>query len=670
MAIKLCGKKLETIGVIGSGQIGPDIALYFVQNGFRVAVVDVSKEALEAGSAKLQKKIQKQVDKKRLEPERAEAMRAAVSFSTDYQSLAPAQLVIEAATEDLAIKHKIFAQVESICAQDAVIASNSSHLEPDKLFSELGDGKRALVTHFFYPAERNPVVEVVPGQTTSDEAVHDLMLLFELTGKLPVYVKPRYGYAIDPVFEGLCIAACDAFDRGLGSIKEIDAVCEKVLGQGVGPFKAMNLTGALPLLDVGAPHYQDAVMPWFHVPALVKAQLEKGTPFETATREETVDVDEQTAERISRHMLGAYYMLACDVVDAGLISISDYEEVISLALDMKPPFSMMNKRGLDEALALCSAFAEANEGARVPQCLADQAAKKAPWRVLSVQRHDGDGVALLTIRRFKVLNALSSQVLEQLEQHAHDIAKDDSIKAVVLRGFGTRAFVAGADIKQLAALQTPQEGETLALAGQRVVRSLEALEKPVIAAMNGLAFGGGNELAMACHARIAAKGQKVFVAQPEPKLGVIPGYGGTQRLPRLIGVANAWPLLRHGNPISSAQALEWGLLHSEVPREELLATAFELAKKAAAGEVTLPRITEEPIDVPQDLPDVDIGHLSTAIDAKVQQATLQGAKLSLQEGLALEAKLFGECLTTKDYRIGMTNFLQKGPRSNAEFANE
>ena len=183
---------------------------------------------------------------------------------------------------------------------------------------------------------------------------------------------------------------------------------------------------------------------------------------------------------------------------------------------------------------------------RLRRLLVKQAASGKPWKIPKVFREDKGEVAIVKIRRPKVLNALNGEVFDQLGEIFSEIQKDPKIKGAVLTGFGTRAFVSGADIGMLAAQKTPEEAEGLCLKNQAVLNLIENLGKPVVCAMNGLAFGGGNEMAMACTVRIATKGQKVFVAQPEPRLGIIPGIGGTQRLPRLIGIEKAWTMLRSG----------------------------------------------------------------------------------------------------------------------------
>jgi len=216
--------------------------------------------------------------------------------------------------------------------------------------------------------------------------------------------------------------------------------------------------------------------------------------------------------------------------------------------------------------------------------------------------------------------------------------------------------------------KTPEEAVALVHIGQETLSMIENLGKPVICAMNGLAFGGGNELAMACTARIAKKGLRVLAGQPEPKLGIIPGYGGTQRLPRIAGLSSAWPILRTGNPISSSEALEIGLISEEV-EGDIIEAGITLAKKVISGETNIPPIKKEPIEVPDSLPEVDIGYLSRKTDELLKKAILEGARMTLDEGLKHEAKTFGECLETKDMRIGMENFIKHGPKKNAKFAH-
>jgi enoyl-CoA hydratase/carnithine racemase len=219
------------------------------------------------------------------------------------------------------------------------------------------------------------------------------------------------------------------------------------------------------------------------------------------------------------------------------------------------------------------------------------------------------------------------------------------------------------------AISTPEALAAKSRRGQAVIDIVENLGKPVVAALGGLAFGGGLELAMGCTVRLARAGQAVLAAQPEPKLGVIPGYGGTQRLPRLIGLGPAWPLLRLGTPLSSAEAVRLGLVREEVPAGELLDRAVALARDLAEGRATAPGIPTGPIPVPADLPDLDLGDLSRRTDAIQREVILAGARTTLAEGLRLESEAFGACHATEDYHLGMRNFVEKGPRHPAPFVH-
>ena len=672
MAWHVFGKTINKVGVVGSGNIGPDIALYFSKvlhpHDIPVVVVDIAEKALESGEVRVKGKIGRGVKTKAFKKDEAESMLANISWTTDYSKLEGADLVIEAATEDIAIKRKIFAGLEKVCSETAILALNSSHMETEYIFEEAQRKDRCLVIHYFFPAERNIVVEVVPGEETSKDITDFLMRFYEKIGKAPIKVKSRYGYAMDPIFEGLFLAAALMVERHMASVKEMDAMVQRALGMGVGPFTAMNLTGGNPITQHGVTQMHEKIMPWFHSPDILERQVASGRWWVTPGRGEEVGYRESTFERISKLIKGAYFGLVCEILDSGISNISDLEMAVENALVMKPPFQMMNKMGVEKAFELVEAYAKEWPDFTVPQVLRDQAASGKPWDIPMVLREDIDDVAVVRIRRPSKLNALNSTIIGQLNRIFSEIKEDEQIKGAVLTGFGIKAFVSGADINEILRLRTPEEAEALALGGQETLNMIENLGKPVVCALNGLAFGGGNEMAMACTARIAKKGVAMLAGQPEPKLGIIPGFGGSQRLPRLVGVAAAWPILRTGNPISSEEAQKIGLIQEEVTGD-ITEAAVDFVKKLVSGEVSAPSIQKGPIEIPESLPDVNIGPLSRKTDEILQEAILGGAKMTLEDGLKYEAELLGKCLSTKDMRIGMENFLKHGPKKNAEFSH-
>jgi enoyl-CoA hydratase len=241
-----------------------------------------------------------------------------------------------------------------------------------------------------------------------------------------------------------------------------------------------------------------------------------------------------------------------------------------------------------------------------------------------------DRVARVTINRPDKLNALNDAVIEELGRAAEEIATRADVGGAILTGAGPKAFVAGADIAELAK-QGPFEGKARALRGQAVLRRLETCGKPVIAAVNGFALGGGCELAMACHIRIASQNAKF--GQPETKLGIAPGYGGTQRLPRLVGKGRALELILTGRMIDADEALRIGLVTKVVAPDQLLAEADQTMKVILAT-----------------------GPLAAALS---MEAVDRGLEMSLDEGLLAEANYFGLLASSTDMREGMAAFLEK-----------
>jgi enoyl-CoA hydratase/3-hydroxyacyl-CoA dehydrogenase len=672
MPFTMFGRTIRKIGVIGSGNIGPDIALHFSQNlhsyDVPIVVVDILQTALDGGSKRVESKMAKAIEKGFFKKEATHAIFRNIFFTTDYGELRDADFIIEAAFEEMDVKHKIFDQCQELCPKETILASNSSHMVPEEIFEKIKDKSRCLAIHYFYPAEKNMLVEIIPGKDTDPYLVEYLMKLYELIGKVPIKVKSRYSFAVDPVFEGLFLATALTVEKGLASVKQADMIASKALEVGVGPFTTQNLTGGNILLKHGLTGMNSTIMPWYCSPKILEDQIKSGKRWETAARGETVDHNPQTYEAVSSRVMGAYFGIVCEIIESGITNVSDLELALDVGLDMAPPFRLMNRIGVKKASELVEAYAEENSGFKMAEVLKKQAFTGKPWKIPVVLREDKGEIAIVKIRRPKVLNALNEDVFEQLRHIFMDIQRDLRIKGAVLTGFGTRAFVSGTDIRMLASLKAPEEAESLSLKTGTVLNLIEDLSKPVVCALNGLAFGGGNELAMACTARIARKGQRNFIGQPEPRLGIIPGNGGTQRLPRLVGIEKAWPILRSANPISSAQAKEFGLIEEEVDGD-LIEAAMDWVKKILTGEVRIPPINKDPIPIPSTLPDVDIGHLSQKIDSLLQQAILEGAKLNLEEGLKLEAKIFGGCLSTKDMRIGMENFIKNGPKVNANFVH-
>src|SRR3990172_6840911 len=450
----LGSRSLNRVGIVGSGQIGPDIALHMTKVlarlGVAVVVVDVAPKALDAGRAKLAKKIDRGVEAGAFTPEEGAAMKANVTFTEDYGSLQDADFAIEAATEDLEVKRRIFSQLENLAARDAILASNSSHLEPESIFEELRDPSRASVIHYFFPAERNPLVEIVPGEGTTEDVVSWLLDFYEAIGKVPIRVESRYGYAIDPIFEGVFQGAALWVEEGLGTTREVDDVAREALGLGVGPFTAMNLTGGNPITAHGLDEMSQRVNPWFRTPELLRKAIAMGTPWDVPAREETVEVAPERAAAIRERMTGAYFGLANEVLSSGIVTLSDLELGCELGLVIRPPFAFMNQIGLPAALDKVRAYQRMYPSFPVADALVSREASGDSWEIPYVLRRDFEDVAVLVIRRPRVLNALNMEVYRQISRHLETLPTHDRVRGVVITGFGRKAFVSGADVSLLA----------------------------------------------------------------------------------------------------------------------------------------------------------------------------------------------------------------------------
>lgn len=243
-----------------------------------------------------------------------------------------------------------------------------------------------------------------------------------------------------------------------------------------------------------------------------------------------------------------------------------------------------------------------------------------------------DGIAYITINRPDKLNALNDQVMIDLKACFEELQSDIAVRAVILTGSGEKAFVAGADIGVLAT-QTPVEGKERSIRGQAVLDLIENLGKPVIAAINGYALGGGCELAMACTLRVVSENARL--GQPEVKLGIIPGYAGTQRLPRLIGKGRALELILAAEPVSAAEAWRIGLVNQVVAAKDLITACEALARKIMANGPLAVRFAMEAVN--------------------------HGMEMTEEQGQYLEATLFGLCCTTADMKEGTRAFLEKRP---------
>jgi enoyl-CoA hydratase/carnithine racemase len=400
---------------------------------------------------------------------------------------------------------------------------------------------------------------------------------------------------------------------------------------------------------------------WFTPPPIFTKQA--NTPWVDKKNPGDPSYDEALGKKVLDRILAVILGRTYFVVDQGICDASDMNWLTRLALGFgQGLLDLADKLGARRVKEICTAYAAANPGFVVPKSILEE--KLAVFRRNVTVQRDGD-VAVVTIRRPEVKNALNDLTMHELKSAVDEIAADAGVKGIVLTGFA--GGLAGADIMELAALATGEAAEQKCLRGHAILEAIASSKKPIVAALSGPVMGGGAELSMACHARVVAP--DLMLAQPEVNLGIIPGYGGTQRLPRLVGIERGVDMLRTGRVVGAKEACAWGWATGQ-PAADVVGAAKALLRDAFAGKAKLAPVNPEPMQVPAKLAAADIGHRSLAIDAILVDVVRRGLAKPLAEGLAIEAHGFGQCKKTIDMDIGMKNFIQNGPRVPAAFLHE
>jgi len=320
------------------------------------------------------------------------------------------------------------------------------------------------------------------------------------------------------------------------------------------------------------------------------------------------------------------------------------------------------KLGAERVAELCEAYAKAHPGFPVPKCISE---RKLPVYLRDVKIERDGKIGVVRIRKPEYKNALSRQTVQEIKAAFEELGADAEIQGIVFTSYD--GSLSGADINEFTSINTRAEAEGICHKAYPVQKLISTMKKPVVAAVDGPVMGGGAEFAMACHARVA--GINMLFAQPEVNLGIIPGYGASQRLPRLVGVERALELLRTGRTIGAKEACALGWAYGD-PVADPVAAAKNLIQEHLAGKVKLAPVNPAPLAVPDPIPDVDIGHRSLVIDAILVNTMKQGLRLPLDEGLLVEAKAFADTKETVDADIGIKNFTINGPRVPAAFMHE
>jgi enoyl-CoA hydratase/3-hydroxyacyl-CoA dehydrogenase len=617
---------INKVLVIGAGTMGSGITQNAAQYGCQVTMMDTTEEFVQKGMDRINKTLQKGIEKGKVTEEKAEKIRANITITTDYTAAAKeADLVIEAVFEEMKIKEEIFKNLDQLCQEHAIFTSNTSSLSITELANLTGRPDKFAGLHFFNPAAINKLIEVVAGSDTSEEVMTTLLNFSSRLSKIPLNVKDAPGFAVNRYFVPFLNEACKIYEEGVANIPTIDQAAMEGFNIGMGPFKLMNFTG-IPIAFHAETSLFNKLGEAYKPASSLKKQFESG--------EEWVldgDVQNEKLEDVKKRLLGCTWGIAAELVNDDVASPEDVDRGAMVGLRWaEGPFSMMNNVGINETLQILEQYSQTTNGTwKVPENIKKLAAQNVPWPIKYVKMVKENYIGYIYMNRPEALNALNSKVLKDLEEAVDNLGQDNEIRALILTGAGN-AFVAGADIKEMMG-QSLDESRAYTKYGQNVFTKIQELGKPVIAAVNGFALGGGCELALACDMIVASNNAKFGL--PEVGLGIHPGFGGTQRLPRLIGMARAKELIFTGSHISAEEAMDIGLVNKVVPQDNLLSEAKNLAKTIAY---------KGPIAV-----------------SLAKSAINRGMETNLESGLNIELDSIAEAFQTEDKNEGMDAFVKR-----------
>ncbi|HVY59996.1 MAG TPA: 3-hydroxyacyl-CoA dehydrogenase NAD-binding domain-containing protein, partial [Planctomycetota bacterium] len=571
--------KMEKVGVVGAGTMGSGIAQKLAQEGLSVVLVDLDDAKVAAGLGRVRATLDEAVARKIFDRAKADAVLGRIEGTADFGRLAAADVVIEAVFEDLGVKRDVFARLDAACRPDAVLATNTSSFRVAQVAEATKRPGRVLGLHFFYHPAKNRLVEVVPHAGTDRGALERAWTLQERTGKLPIASKDAPGFVVNRYFVPWLNEAARLLDEGVANVATIDAAAKAAFGIGMGPFELMNVTG-LPIALHSAETLGRELGSFYSPSPRLAAQVKTGKPWDLAGEVEGAKMD-----AVRDRLLGAVLLVAGELHDEAVASPEDADLGARVGLRWRAgPFELAHELGGKRAHELAKAAA-APHGRRLSKLAGEAWAAGdtvAPRRVRL--EFAPDGLATITLARPDAMNALDEATVAELEARWKEAEARDDVRGVLIRGQG-KAFVAGADVKwfvkQLDAEKAGQPGIERIIAftkqGQELLASFARSKKVVIAALEGLSLGGGSELALACDYAIAtARGSIGF---PETGIGIYPGLGGTQRLPRRVGRGLARWMVYTGRSLDAEDAVAAGALDALVEPEELRAKALELTAR-------------------------------------------------------------------------------------------
>jgi len=566
-------RTVESIAIIGAGNMGSGIAQKSAQELYDVQMVDREAQWVERGQKIIADFLAEAIERRIFRPAEVDAIKSRVRSVVGTENVDPTtDLVIEAVFEDFDVKTAVFATLDEVCDEHTILASNTSSLSVNELAEATRRPDRFVGLHFFFHPAKNRLIEIIPAESTSAATLSAVEQYCKTMGKVVIVCKDRPGFVVNRFFVPWLNEACLLLDEGVGTMAQIDAVARDAFRIGLGPFALMNLTG--PTIALHATDYLaeqlDTVR--YTGAASLRELVSSGEMWQIGDETES---GEEASRGIRERLLGQVFAVSAQIVEEDICSKEDVDRGAKVGLRWaRGPFELANRLGVGEAVRMAEAYSDL-AGFELPEWFANLS---GPMQFSLVDVVVEDGVATVRLNRPEAMNALNETLVAQLGSALDELNAREDVSTIILEGAG-KAFVAGADVKffvdKIRADAISDIYDFTAF-GHEVLGKLENSDKITIALTTGLALGGGLELALACDYRIGTR--RTQFRFPETSIGIYPGLGGTQRTPRICGIEAARFAILAGNFLDAGSAAALGLLTHLVEASDVASTVDELVE--------------------------------------------------------------------------------------------
>lgn len=643
---------IETVAVLGAGNMGHGIAEVAALSGYEVTLRDIKEEFVQNGYEQIEWSLGKLVENDRISDEESDSALDRITPLVEMdEAVSDADIVIEAVPEQMNIKQDVYGEVEEYAPEEAILATNTSSLSITDLSEVTERAERFCGMHFFNPPVRMQLVEVISGEHTDTETLSVVEDLAESFDKTPVRVrKDTPGFIVNRILVPLMNEACWMVSEDVASKAEIDSTVKFDIGLPMGAFELGDQVGNDVTYHVL--EYMHDVLGAAYEPApLLETVVEEerygkktGTGFYEYEDGEGAQIPTDAGrEGLEHRLLAVMANEVGNLVGDDVAPAEDIDEAVMLGAGYpEGPAKLADGAGLDTLVDTLDELHEETGADRyaVSDGLRERAEQggfydqededAASYEMIRVE-YPGEMVGHVVLDRPHRMNTVNPELLSELEQAIEAFEADDDVRAVLITGEGEKAFSAGADVQSMAASAEPLQAIELSRKGQQAYGALESSSLPVVAGIDGYCLGGGMEMSMCADMRVAS--ERSELGQPELDLGLLPGWGGTQRLQHIVGEGRAKEIILTAEQYDADTMEGYGFLNEVVPHEELEDRAFELAADLAAGPPVATRF--------------------------VKKAMLRGWE-DTDAGLEIEAQAFGHLIGTDDLMEGITAFMGDG----------